>query len=92
MTMNVNKGQEFPVVELPGVGQIPAARVHENEAGGVFYVGATGATQRLVFLGGRKGWGWTKTENIASTQKPRFAAIPPKAKVYLHRHISKGFL
>lgn len=48
MTMKVNKDLEFPVVELPGVGQIPAARVDEKEAARVFYVAATRATQRLL--------------------------------------------
>lgn len=40
MTMKGSKGLEFPVVALPGVGHMPAARV--------FYVAATRATQRLL--------------------------------------------
>jgi superfamily I DNA/RNA helicase len=47
MTMKVSKGLEFPVVALPGVGHMPAAR-DEREAARVFYVAATRATKRLV--------------------------------------------
>ena len=46
--MKVNKGLEFPVVALPGVGHMPAAGEDEREAARVFYVAATRATQRLV--------------------------------------------
>jgi superfamily I DNA/RNA helicase len=52
MTMKVNKGLEFPVVALPGVGHMPAAWEDEKKAVRVFYVAATRATQRLVM-----GWG-----------------------------------
>jgi len=48
MTMKVSKGLEFPVVALPGVGHMPAAGEDEQEAGRVFYVAATRATQKLV--------------------------------------------
>ena len=48
MTMKVSKGLEFPVVALPGVGDIPAAGEDEKEAARVLYVAATRATQRLV--------------------------------------------
>ena len=48
MTMKVSKGLEFPVVALPGVGDMPAAGEDEQEAARVFYVAATRATQRLV--------------------------------------------
>ena len=48
MTMKVSKGLEFPVVALPGVGHMPAAREDEKEAARVFYVAATRATQRLL--------------------------------------------
>ena len=48
MTMKVSKGLEFPVVALPGVGNMPAAGEDETEAARVFYVAATRATQRLV--------------------------------------------
>jgi superfamily I DNA/RNA helicase len=45
----------FPVVALPGVGQMPAKGEHEQEAARVFYVAATRATQRLVIeVGGPK--------------------------------------
>ena len=47
-TMKVSKGLEFPVVELPGVGDMPAAGEDEREAAWVFYVAATRATQRLM--------------------------------------------
>lgn len=48
MTMKVSKGLEFPVVALPGVGQMPAPDENEQEAARVFYVAATRATHRLV--------------------------------------------
>ena len=48
MTMKVSKGLEFPVVALLGVGQMPVKGEDKQEAAGVFYVGATRATQRLV--------------------------------------------
>jgi hypothetical protein len=48
LTMRVSKGLEFPVVMLPGVGQMPAAGEDEKEEARVFYVAATRATQRLV--------------------------------------------
>jgi superfamily I DNA/RNA helicase len=50
--MKVSKGQESPVVALPGVGHKPAKG---EEAARVFYVAATRATQRLVI---EVGWGW----------------------------------
>ncbi len=48
MTMQVSKGLEFPVVALPGVGQMPAPDENEQEAARVFYVAATRATHKLV--------------------------------------------
>ena len=58
MTMKVSKGLEFPLVALPGVGQMPAAGEDEKEAARVFYVAATRATQRLVMgVGGDGGFG-----------------------------------
>jgi ATP-dependent exoDNAse (exonuclease V) beta subunit len=48
MTMKVSKGLEFPVVALPGVGHMPAPGEDEKEAARVFYLAATGATQRLA--------------------------------------------
>ena len=50
MTMKVSKGLEFPVVALPGVGQMPAPGEDEKEAARVFYVAATRATKKL-FIG-----------------------------------------
>lgn len=47
MTMRVSKGLEFPVVALPGVGQMPAPDEDETEAARLFYVAATRATSRL---------------------------------------------
>jgi len=58
MTMKVSKGLEFPVVALPGVGNMPAPGEDEKEAARVFYVAATRATQRLVMgAGGNCGFG-----------------------------------
>lgn len=48
MTMKVSKGLEFPVVALPGVGQMPTPDENEQEAARVFYVAATRATHRLL--------------------------------------------
>jgi superfamily I DNA/RNA helicase len=55
LTMKVSKGQEFPVVALPGVGNMPAKGADEREAAQVFYVAATRATQRLVIGVSRDG-------------------------------------
>lgn len=58
LTMHVSKGLEFPVVALPGVGQMPAAGEHEQEEARLFYVAATRATQRLVItVSGDGGFG-----------------------------------
>ena len=58
MTMKVSKGLDFPVVALPGVGHMPAKGEDEQEAGRVFYVAATRATQRLlVTVSGDCGFG-----------------------------------
>jgi len=48
MTMKVSKGLEFPVVALPGVGHMPAARQDEKEEARILYVAATRATQKLL--------------------------------------------
>ncbi|MDO8373880.1 MAG: 3'-5' exonuclease [Burkholderiaceae bacterium] len=48
LTMHASKGLEFPVVALPGVGQMPSANEDEREEERLFYVAATRATQRLV--------------------------------------------
>ena len=47
MTMRVSKGLEFPVVALPGVGQLPSSTQDITEAARLFYVAATRATNRL---------------------------------------------
>ena len=48
MTMYASKGLEFPVVAVPGVGQMPLANQDETDAARLFYVAATRATSRLV--------------------------------------------
>lgn len=55
ITMKISKGFEFPVVALPGVGQISAKGEDEKETARVFYVAATRGMQRFVIGGG---WGW----------------------------------
>jgi superfamily I DNA/RNA helicase len=58
MTMHVSKGLEFPVVAIPGVGQMPAGGADEHEEARLFYVAATRATQRLVItVSGEGGFG-----------------------------------
>ncbi len=47
MTMYASKGLEFPVVAVPGVGQMPLANQDETDAARLFYVAATRATSRL---------------------------------------------
>lgn len=48
MTMHASKGLEFPLVVLPGVGQLPEPGEDEAEEARLFYVAATRATERLV--------------------------------------------
>lgn len=45
--MKVGKGQEFPVVAMPGVGHMPAPGEDEKDEARLFYVAATRATQRI---------------------------------------------
>ena len=45
--LKVSKCLGFPVVVLPGLGQMPAAGEDEKEAARMFYVAATRATQRV---------------------------------------------
>jgi ATP-dependent exoDNAse (exonuclease V) beta subunit len=52
MTMKVSKGLEFPAVELPGVGKMPALGEHRQEATRVLCVAATRAANRLVIVVG----------------------------------------
>ncbi|RYF16908.1 MAG: DNA helicase II [Comamonadaceae bacterium] len=48
MTMHASKGLEFPVVAVPGVGQMPEEGEEIGDEARLFYVAATRATQRLV--------------------------------------------
>lgn len=58
LTMHASKGLEFPVVAIPGVGQMPGDGADEREEARLFYVAATRATQRLVItVSGEGGFG-----------------------------------
>ena len=58
LTMHVSKGLEFPVVALPGVGQMPTAGEDEHEEARLFYVAATRATHKLMItVSGDRGFG-----------------------------------
>lgn len=48
LTMKVSKGLEFPVVAIPGLGQMPQADEDELDEARLFYVAATRATSRLL--------------------------------------------
>ncbi len=48
MTMHASKGLEFPVVAVPGVGQMPEEGEEVGDEARLFYVAATRATQKLV--------------------------------------------
>jgi hypothetical protein len=48
MTMHASKGLEFPVVALPGVGEMPEENEDAAEEARIFYVAATRATHRLI--------------------------------------------
>lgn len=48
MTMHASKGLEFPIVAVPGVGQMPEEGEEVGDEARLFYVAATRATQRLV--------------------------------------------
>jgi hypothetical protein len=52
MNMKVNKRLDFPVMALPGVGQMPWPGEDEKEAARVLYMAAALATQRLLMRGG----------------------------------------
>jgi superfamily I DNA/RNA helicase len=47
LTMHASKGLEFPVVVLPGVGQMPGPGEAEADEARLLYVAATRATQSL---------------------------------------------
>ena len=72
MTMKVSKGLVFPVVELPGVGHMPAPGEDQKDAARVFYVAATRATQRLAMgVGGDSGFG----AQISATEPIQFTNL-----------------
>jgi hypothetical protein len=48
MTMHASKGLEFPVVALPGVGEMPESGEDPKDEARIFYVAATRATHRLI--------------------------------------------
>lgn len=48
MTMHVSKGLEFPLVALPGVGQLPTQGEDELAEAQLFYVATTRATSQLI--------------------------------------------
>jgi len=54
MTMHASKGLEFPLVALPGVGNMPETGESEADEARLFYVAATRATETLfITLSGR---------------------------------------
>lgn len=48
MTMHVSKGLEFPLVALPGIGQLPTPGEDEQAEAQLFYVASTRATSQLI--------------------------------------------
>jgi len=66
MTMHASKGLEFPVVALPGVGQMPEAGEDQEEEARVFYVAATRATHRLIVTASGEG----EFGNLLAPKKP----------------------
>lgn len=63
MTMHASKGLEFPVVAVPGVGQMPEEGEEVGDEARLFYVAATRATQRLVVtLSGISQFGFALSE------------------------------
>jgi len=48
MTMHVSKGLEFPLVALPGIGQLPTPGQDEQAEAQLFYVASTRATSQLI--------------------------------------------
>lgn len=48
MTMHVSKGLEFPLVAIPGVGQLPTQGQDEQAEAQLFYVASTRATSQLI--------------------------------------------
>ena len=55
LTMHASKGLEFPVVAIPGVGQMPGENENEKDEARLFYVAATRATHQLILtMSGRE--------------------------------------
>jgi hypothetical protein len=50
ISMKSSKGLEFPVVIIPGLGQMPAAAEDETQEARLLYVAMTRATERLVLI------------------------------------------
>lgn len=48
MTMHASKGLEFPLVALPGIGQLPTHGEDEQAEAQLFYVASTRATSQLI--------------------------------------------
>jgi len=48
--MKSSKGLEFPVVIIPGLGQMPAPGEDESHEARLLYVAMTRATERLLLL------------------------------------------
>jgi UvrD-like helicase C-terminal domain/Nuclease-related domain/AAA domain len=48
LTMHASKGLEFPIVAIPGVGQLPTPDEDKRNEAKLFYVAATRATQELL--------------------------------------------
>jgi len=50
ISMKSSKGLEFPVVIIPGLGQMPATGEEESHEARLLYVAMTRATERLLLL------------------------------------------
>ena len=48
MTMHVSKALEFPIVALPGIGQLATLGEDEQAEAQLFYVVSTRATSQLI--------------------------------------------
>jgi hypothetical protein len=48
LTMHASKGLEFPLVAIPGIGQMPGNSEDEKDEARLFYVAATRATHQLM--------------------------------------------
>ena len=54
LTMHSSKGLEFPLVIIPGIGELPYASHDANEQARVLYVGMTRAMNQLVMTANRE--------------------------------------